>query len=115
MSTLVREYKVGQCTVEIHGPGYFDPMSLPPTRRIALRWFGWAWPRRISGGSRCGGGWYRWCGIRWIGRPMPLRWFIWARDIAACAHYTRFRGCGCTVRGKAASERLKQWWRYTYG
>lgn len=57
---------------------------------------------------------YRWLVWTWYGWPMPLRWLAWLRDVLACAHYTRFSGCGCTVVGKTAWLRLRWWWQYTY-
>lgn len=48
----------------------------------------------------------RFCGVRWRGWPMPLRW---AAAILATDHPapSDWRGCGCIDRLKALTERIR--------
>jgi len=60
-------------------------------------------PRKKS----CGDLVVRWLGLRWLGRPWPLRW-TWDRDLCWPV-YIPAPGCGCILRLKQLTERIKRW------
>ena len=70
-------------------------------------------PKRDGGCRSCRKGKpkiYRWLGMRWLGKPWPLRW-QYSPKSGGIIHIGDL-GCGCIIKLKAAMEGFSKGWKH---